>query len=152
MERRQERRTCIEQILDPITFRGTPMPLDHVEHHIDRADRMLADGGFGGENEPIRAVEKRVDDVVEFGPRRLAVGDHRFEQIRRHVDRLFVQVRFTDDRLLQERDVLQRHFARKVAAIDEDFIGRCQDLVEIQHPALALDLRDDCRLGTNQLA
>ena len=79
MERGQQRGPRFEQVLDAVALDGMLVPLDHVEHHVDRANGMLADGRFGRQDQAVGAVEERVDDVVELGAGRLAIDDHRLE-------------------------------------------------------------------------
>ena len=51
-----------------------------------------------------------------------------------------------------KRNVFERHFARQVAAVDEDFVGSGEDFVEILHAAFALNFGNDCGVGSDQSA
>ena len=98
--------------LVPVADRRLDRACDAV-HRRDRLDRVVADGGLGGEHHRRRAVEDRVRDVARLGSRRLGVLDHRLEHLRRRDHGLSGLEAAQDDLLLQQRHGRRRRSRRR---------------------------------------
>ncbi len=91
-------------------------------------------------------------DVRHLRAGRQRRGDHRFEHLGRHHDRLALQPGAAGDALLQARHLFQGQFHAKVAARHHQPVGNGDDLVEAGDGLRFLDLRHhECAPGDHGL-
>ena len=108
-----------------------------------RLEREAADRRLARQHDAVRAVQHGVRDVGGLGARGPGRADHRLEHLRRDDRRRRGHPCRAQQVLLQERDLLHRQLHAQVAASDHHDVGHPQDLVDVLHRGLRLDLRHD---------
>ena len=117
--------------------------LNQLVQHVDALHRVLPDRRFGGQGEPHRAIDDRVDDVVHLRPGRLLLLEHGFQQIGRHEHSGLASAGFVKDDFLGERDLLDRDFLAQIPPVDQQEVRLHDDLIQVLESIHALDFRDD---------
>src|SRR3990167_4895802 len=88
-------------------------------------------------------IENRICDVGDLSASGPRVESHRFKHLSGANDGLSLDVALGDHRLLCEEDLLRRNPNTETAARHHDAVGYLQDLLEIAHALVVLDLGDD---------
>ena len=120
--------------------RGDPRQGRDGFHGVHPAGRLRR------QHDAVRPVQDGVRHVGGFGPGRLPAVRHRFQHLRRRDDRLPRPQRLPNEALLEDADLLDRHFDTQISARDHETVGGREDLVHPLERPCPFDLRDDERL------
>ena len=115
-------------------------------HLLDGFHRVLAGGGFGAEHHRIGAVEYRIGNIADLGPRRHRVEDHRLHHLGRGDGHLVEGARHLDHAFLQRRHGRIAYLDRQIAARHHDAVTGLQDRLQMRDRFRALDLGDQAWL------
>eukprot|EP00760_Papus_ankaliazontas_P027746 PhM_4_TR3431/c0_g1_i2/m.50105 len=116
-------------------------------HNVDDDLRVRAFRRLTRKHHTVGAVEDSVGDVGDLSARRAGVLRHRLQHLCGADDGLAGDVALADDVLLCNEDLLRGDLDPKVAARHHDAVGFLQNLVEVVHALVVLDLRDDVDVG-----
>ena len=113
-----------------------------ARHEFDGCNGVVADRGFGGEHNGIRAVADGVVDVSGFGARGVGVVAHGLEHLGCGDDGFADFVGHSDHAFLGRRDEVQGHLDTEIAAGDHDDVGFVKNLVQVVDGFFDFDLCD----------
>src|SRR5262249_20318889 len=116
---------------------------DDSRHRLDGFDRVLTDGGFGGEHDGVGAVPDGVGNVPGLGAGRHRLRNHRLPHLGGGDGRDAEVVGGGDDLFLGAGDLLRRQLHAEVAAGDHEGVGLTGDFPDVVEGVRSLDLGDE---------
>ena len=120
------------------------LSLFHDAHHGGQSlQGVLAAGGLAGEHHAAGAVKNGVGHVGHLSTGGTGVADHGIQHLSSSDDGLAGAQTLTDDLLLEHGHLGSGDLYAQVAAGHHDTVGDLQDLVDVVHALLVLDLGDD---------
>ena len=125
--------------------------LTDLGHCSNGFDRVLADRGFARQHYSIGAVHNRVRHIGHLGTCRNRVLNHRLHHLGRGDYDLAALARFSNQVLLNARQLRVAHLDAEIAARDHDDVSGIDNGVDIIDCLGALDLGDDQAVTTGLL-
>ena len=112
-------------------------------HRLHRFEGIFSRSRFTTQHESVGAVVDSVGNVGHFGASGARIVDHGVEHLRSHDDGLLLHHTFVNNLALNAGNTLDGHFDAEVAARNHHTVGRIDDLIDVVHAFLVLNLRDD---------
>ena len=106
---------------------------------------MAAYGGFSTQHHGVGAIEYSIGHVSDFGAGRAGVRDHTIHHLGRYNYWASPLDALSDDFLLDQRQLLHRHFDTQVAAGYHNTIGGLDDLIDAVNGFRLFDFGNDLR-------
>ena len=116
----------------------------HSAHCLNRICTACC---LAGEHEGVGVVEYCTGDIRHFGTCRTWVLYHGVQHLRSHDDRLLGEDALLDDHALDAGDALSWNLDAEIAAGNHDAVAVLDNLVDVVHTFLILNLRDDLDVG-----
>lgn len=112
-------------------------------HHGDGLLWIVTLGGFTGQHDTVSTVQDGVTNIADFSTSWTWVVGHGLEHLCGANDGLASDVALGDHHLLSDEDLGRWNFDTKISTGDHDTISLLEDLVEVVHTLLVLNLGND---------
>mmetsp|Transcript_28826 Transcript_28826/g.71871 ORF Transcript_28826/g.71871 Transcript_28826/m.71871 type:complete len:241 (-) Transcript_28826:2034-2756(-) len=130
---------CGDRLVEERRFRF----LAHVGHDGHRFFRVVALGRLARQHHAVRAIEYSVRHIARLRTSGSWVERHRLEHLSRTDHWLPRDVALGDHHLLRQEHLRRRDLNAKIPSCHHHAVGLLQDLIEVAHPLVVLDLRDN---------
>ena len=112
-------------------------------HCLNSLNRILSISGLTTQHQGIRSIINRVRNIGHLRTSRTRIIDHRMQHLGCHDHRLLHLHALADQDTLNTRNTLCRDLDTQITTGNHDTVSGFQDLVDIIHAFLVLDLGDD---------
>ena len=115
----------------------------NFRHCLDGFNRIFAVSRLTAQHQSIRTVIDGVGDVGNFRTGRTRIGNHGMKHLRGNDNRLLGKDTFANQQTLDARNTFLRNFDTQVATGYHNAVGHFENLVDIVHTFLVLNLGND---------
>lgn len=117
--------------------------LADISHSAHALERIFSLSSLSGQHNTISSIQNSISNIRAFSPGGPGLLHHRLQHLSSADHRLSNLIAARDHALLGQEDLLRRNLNSKITSGNHDSIRGLNDIIEISHALLVLDLGDD---------